>query len=338
MNKTFIVAEMSANHNQHLDIALDTIRAAKKAGADAIKIQTYTADTLTLNCDAPDFRLGKGLWEGETFYTLYKKAYTPWEWHEKIFHVAREEGITCFSTPFDKTAVDFLESLNNPIYKIASFEITDIPLIKYIASKQKPIILSTGIAMEEDILLALETIHNEGNWDVTLLKCTSAYPAPIEDANLMTIPDMKDRFQTKVGLSDHTIGSTAPMAAVALGAEMVEKHFIIDRSIGGPDSAFSMTQEEFTQMVQNVRNVEKALGKVNYPTDSSKIKGREFSRSLYVAEDMKAGDVITENNVRSVRPGYGLHPRYLPEILGKKINMDLKKGTRMSLDYVFFNK
>ena len=329
---------MSANHNQHLDIALDTIRAAKKAGADAIKIQTYTADTLTLNCDAPDFRLGKGLWEGETFYTLYKKAYTPWEWHEEIFRVAREEGITCFSTPFDKTAVDFLESLNNPIYKIASFEITDIPLIKYIASKQKPIILSTGIAMEEDIQLALETIHNEGNRDVTLLKCTSAYPAPIEDANLLTIPDMKDRFQTKVGLSDHTIGSTVPMAAVALGAEVVEKHFIIDRSIGGPDSAFSMTQEEFTQMVQNVRNVEKALGKVNYPADSSKIKGREFSRSLYVAEDMKAGDVITENNVRSVRPGYGLHPRYLPEILGKKINMDLKKGTRMSLDYVFFNK
>jgi len=334
MNKTFIVAEMSANHNQHLDIALDTIRAAKKAGADAIKIQTYTADTLTLNCDAPDFRLGKGLWEGETFYTLYKKAYTPWEWHEKIFHVAREEGITCFSTPFDKTAVDFLESLNNPIYKIASFEITDIPLIKYIASKQKPIILSTGIAMEEDILLALETIHNEGNWDVTLLKCTSAYPAPIEDANLMTIPDMKDRFQTKVGLSDHTIGSTAPMAAVALGAEMVEKHFIIDRSIGGPDSAFSMTQEEFTQMVQNVRNVEKALGKVNYPTDSSKIKGREFSRSLYVAEDMKAGDIITEDNVRSVRPGYGLHPKYLPDLIGKKVNRDLKKGERFQLNFV----
>ena len=334
MNKTFIVAEMSANHNQHLDIALDTIRAAKKAGADAIKIQTYTADTLTLNCDAPDFRLGKGLWEGETFYTLYKKAYTPWEWHEKIFHVAREEGITCFSTPFDKTAVDFLESLNNPIYKIASFEITDIPLIKYIASKQKPIILSTGIAMEEDIQLALKTIYNEGNWDVTLLKCTSAYPAPIEDANLLTIPDMKERFHTKVGLSDHTMGSTVPMAAVALGAEVVEKHFIIDRSIGGPDSAFSMTQEEFTQMVQNVRNVEKALGKVNYPADSSKIKGREFSRSLYVAKDMKVGDVITEDNVRSVRPGYGLHPKYLPEILGKKINRDLEKGTRMSLDYV----
>ena len=325
---------MSANHNQHLDIALNTIRAAKKAGADAIKIQTYTADTLTLNCDAPDFRLGKGLWEGETFYTLYQKAYTPWEWHEEIFHLAREEGITCFSTPFDKTAVDFLESLNNPIYKIASFEITDIPLIKYIASKQKPIILSTGIAMEEDIQLALETIHNEGNRDVTLLKCTSAYPAPIEDANLLTIPDMKDRFQTKVGISDHTMGSTVPMAAVALGAEVVEKHFIIDRSIGGPDSAFSMTQEEFTQMVKNVRNVEKALGNVYYPTDSSKIKGREFSRSLYIAEDMKAGDIITEDNVRSVRPGFGLHPKYLPELIGKRVNRSLKKGERFCLDFI----
>ena len=218
MGKTFIIAEMSANHNQHLDIALDTIRAAKKAGADAVKIQTYTADTLTLDCRKPDFILGKGLWEGETFYSLYQKAYTPWEWHEEIFRVAREEGITCFSTPFDKTAVDFLESLNNPIYKIASFEITDIPLIKFIASKQKPIILSTGIAMEEDIRLALDTIYGEGNKDVTLLKCTSAYPAPIEDANLLTIPDMKQRFGVKVGLSDHTEGSAVPMAAVALGA------------------------------------------------------------------------------------------------------------------------
>lgn len=325
---------MSANHNQNLDIALDTIRAAKKAGADAIKIQTYTADTLTLDSDAPDFQLGKGLWEGETFYTLYKKAYTPWEWHEEIFRVAREEGITCFSTPFDKTAVDFLESLDNPIYKIASFEITDIPLIKFIASKRKPIILSTGIAMEEDILLALETIHNEDNWDVTLLKCTSAYPAPIEDANLLTIPDMKKRFNVKVGLSDHTIGSIVPMAAVALGAEVIEKHFIIDRSIGGPDSAFSMTQEEFTQMVQNVRNVEKALGNVYYPTDSTKIKGREFSRSLYVAEDMKAGDIITEQNVRSVRPGYGLHPKYLPNLIGKRVNRDLEKGTRFSFNFI----
>lgn len=334
MGKTFIIAEMSANHNHHKDIAIDTIRAAKKAGADAIKIQTYTADTLTLNCTKPDFMLGKGLWEGENYYSLYQKAYTPWEWHEEIYHVAKEEGLVCFSTPFDKTAVDFLEELHNPIYKIASFEITDIPLIKYIASKQKPIILSTGIAMEEDIKLALETIHGEGNWDVTLLKCTSAYPAPIADANLLTIPDMKDRFRTKVGVSDHTEGSTVPMASVALGAEVVEKHFIIDRSIGGPDSAFSMNAEEFEIMVKDVRNVEKALGAVYYPTDPTKIKGREFSRSLYVAEDMTVGDVITEKNVRSVRPGFGAHPKFLPEILGKVVNRNLVKGERFSLDMI----
>lgn len=334
MGKTFVVAEMSANHNHHKDIAIDTIRAAKKAGADAIKIQTYTADTLTLNCTKPDFMLGKGLWEGENYYSLYQKAYTPWEWHEEIYHVAKEEGLVCFSTPFDKTAVDFLEDLGNPIYKIASFEITDIPLIRYIASKQKSIILSTGIAMEEDIRLALDTIYAEGNKDVTLLKCTSAYPAPIEDANLLTIPDMKTRFGCKVGLSDHSEGSTVPMAAVALGAEVIEKHFIIDRNIGGPDAAFSMNSEEFAKMVRDVRNIEKALGSVYYPTDPTNIKGREFSRSLYVAEDMNAGDIITEQNVRSVRPSYGLHPKYLPELLGKKVNRNIEKGTRFAWDLV----
>jgi pseudaminic acid synthase len=334
MSKTFIIAELSANHNGSKQTAIDSIREAKKAGADAIKIQTYTADTLTLNCDAPDFRLGKGLWEGETFYTLYQKAYTPWEWHEEIFRVAREEGLVCFSTPFDKTAVDLLESLDNPIYKIASFEITDIPLIKYIASKHKPIILSTGIAMEEDIKLALNTIRAEGCNDITLLKCTSAYPAPIEDANLLTIPDMKQRFGVKVGLSDHTEGSTVPMAAVALGAEVVEKHFIINRSIGGPDSAFSMEADEFRQMVENIRQVEKALGGVKYPTDPSKIKGREYCRSLYVAEDVKAGDVVTEQNVRSVRPGYGLHPKCLGEVLGRKFLKNFEKGKRFELEMV----
>jgi pseudaminic acid synthase len=334
MGKTFIVAELSANHGHKLKLALESVFAAKKAGADAIKIQTYTADTLTLKCDKKDFRLGKGLWEGETYYSLYQKAYTPWDWHEEIFHVAKEEGLICFSTPFDKTAVDFLESLDNPIYKIASFEITDIPLIKYIASKHKPIILSTGIAMEEDIRLALDTIYAEGNKDVTLLKCTSAYPAPIEDANLMTIPDMKQHFGVKVGLSDHTEGYVVPMAAVALGAEVVEKHFIIDRSIGGPDSAFSMEAAEFKLMVENVRKVESALGFVTYPTDKDKIKGREFSRSLYVAQPMKAGDVITEENVRSVRPCFGLHPKYLSELMGRKVNRDLEMGDRMSWDVV----
>ena len=301
---------------------------------DAIKIQTYTADTLTLNCDKPDFRLGDGLWAGETFYSLYKKAYTPWEWHEEIFKVAHEEGLVCFSTPFDKTAVDLLESLNSPIYKIASFEITDIPLIQYIASKHKPIILSTGIAMKEDIELALNTIRKEGNNDITLLKCTSAYPAPIEDANLLTIPDMKKRFSVKVGLSDHTEGSIVPIAAVALGAEVVEKHFIIDRSIGGPDSAFSMEAKEFRQMVDDIREVEKSLGNVNYPTDPSTIKGRDAARSLYVAQPMKKGDIITEENVRSVRPGYGLHPKYLPELIGRKVKSDLEIGDRMSWEVV----
>lgn len=332
MGNTFIIAEMSANHNHHKDVAIETIRAAKKAGADAIKIQTYTADTITLNCDKPDFVVGPGLWEGETFYNLYKKAYTPWEWHEEIFRVAKEEGLICFSTPFDKTAVDLLEDLNNPIYKIASFEITDIPLIKYIASKHKPIILSTGIAMIEDVELALKTIRSEGCDDITLLKCTSAYPASIDDANLLTIPDMKQRFGCKVGLSDHTEGATVPMVAVALGAEIVEKHFIIDRSIGGPDSAFSMEAPEFKEMVDCIREVEKAKGIVHYPTDPSMIKGREGCRSLYVAEDVKKGEVITEKNVRSVRPGYGLHPKYLPEVLGKTAARDIEKGERFSLE------
>lgn len=334
MNKTFIIAELSANHNGSKQTALDSIRAAKQAGADAIKIQTYTADTLTLNCDAPDFRLGKGLWQGETFYSLYQKAYTPWEWHEEIFRIAREEGLVCFSTPFDKTAVDLLEDLGNPIYKIASFEITDIPLISYIAQKRKPVILSTGIAMIEDIELALETLRAEGCEDITLLKCTSAYPAPIEDANLRTIPDMKERFGVKVGLSDHTEGSIVPMAAVALGAEVVEKHFIIDRKIGGPDSAFSMEADEFRQMVEQIRLVEKSLGSVNYPRDVAKIKGRDSCRSLYVAQDVKKDDVVTEQNVRSVRPGFGLHPKYLSQVVGKRFERDCEKGERFALEMV----
>ena len=334
MSKAFIVAELSANHGHKLEVALESVRAAKEAGADAIKIQTYTADTITLNCDADDFKVKGTLWDGRTLYDLYQEAYTPWEWHQAIYDEAKKCGITCFSTPFDKTAVDFLEELDNPIYKIASFEITDIPLIRYIASKQKSIILSTGIAMEEDIRLALDTIYAEGNKDVTLLKCTSAYPAPIEDANLLTIPDMKTRFGCKVGLSDHSEGSTVPMAAVALGAEVVEKHFIIDRSIGGPDASFSMNVDEFAKMVQDVRNIEKALGSVYYPTDPSEIKGREFCRSLYIAEDVKAGDLITEMNVRSVRPSYGLHPKYLTELIGKSFSQSCKIGERLSFDMI----
>lgn len=334
MNKTFIVAELSANHGHKLEVALESIRAAKEAGADAVKIQTYTADTITLNCDKDDFKVKGTLWDGRTLYDLYQEAYTPWEWHQAIFDEAKKCGLICFSTPFDKTAVDYLEDLGNPITKIASFEITDIPLIEYAARKGKPMVISTGIAMPEDIELAVKTCKNAGNDDITLLKCTSSYPAPIEDANLMTMVDMKQRYGVKVGLSDHTMGFDVAVAAVALGATLVEKHFILDRNIGGPDAAFSMEIGEFAAMVKSIRNVEKALGEVVYPTDPNQIKGREFSRSLYVAEDVKTGDVVTEKNVRSVRPGFGLHPKYLQELLGKNVNRNLSKGTRMSLDFV----
>lgn len=328
MSKTFIVAELSANHGHKLEVALESVRAAKEAGADAVKIQTYTADTITLNCNKDDFKVKGTLWDGRTLYDLYQEAYTPWEWHQAIFDEAKKCGLICFSTPFDKTAVDFLEDLGNPITKIASFEITDIPLIEYAARKCKPMVISTGIAMPEDIELAVKTCKEAGNDDITLLKCTSSYPAPIEDANLMTMVDMKQRYGVKVGLSDHTMEYDVAVAAVALGATLVEKHFILDRSIGGPDAAFSMEISEFAAMVKSIRNVEKALGEVVYPTDPSKIKGREFSRSLYVAENVKVGDVVTEKNVRSVRPGYGLHPKFLSEILGKKFIKDCQMGER----------
>lgn len=334
-NSTYIVAELSANHGHKLENALASVHAAKAAGADAIKIQTYTADTITLDCDAEDFQVKSGtMWDGVTLYNLYKEAYTPWEWHKAIFDEAKRVGIDCFSTPFDKSAVDFLEELGNPIYKIASFEITDIPLIEYAASKHKPMVISTGIATPDDIQLALDACKRVGNEDVTLLHCVSAYPAPMELVNLRTMMNMAERYGVRVGLSDHTMGADVAIAAVALGAIMVEKHFILDRNIGGPDAAFSMQQDEFAAMVQSIRNVEKALGAVAYKMDPSTIKGREFSRSLYVADDMKAGDIITEQNVRSVRPGYGLAPKYLPEIIGKRVNHDLAKGDRMRLEYV----
>lgn len=334
MTKAFVVAELSANHGHKLEVALESVRAAKEAGADAVKIQTYTADTITLNCDADDFKVKGTLWDGRTLYDLYKEAYTPWEWHQAIFDVAKKCGLICFSTPFDKTAVDFLEDLGNPIMKIASFEITDTPLIEYAAKKGKPMVISTGIAMPEDIELAVKTCMDAGNNDITLLKCTSSYPAPIDDANLMTMVDMKQRYGVKVGLSDHTMGYDVAVAAVALGATLVEKHFILDRSIGGPDAAFSMEIGEFAAMVKSIRNVEKAIGEVVYPTDPSKIKGREFSRSLYVAKDIKAGETFTEKNVRSVRPGFGEHPKHLSEVIGRKAARNLEKGERFNLDMV----
>ena len=337
--KVFIIAELSANHNHDLNIALETIKTMKEAGADAVKIQTYTPDTITINCSNEYFQIRQGtLWDGQTLYDLYKKAYTPWEWHRDLQKLARDLGLVFFSTPFDVTAVDFLETLNVPIYKIASFEITDIPLIEYVALKGKPVIISTGIAALDDIEEALAACRRMNNHEIILLKCTSAYPAPIEEANLLTIPDMAKRFNTAVGLSDHTMGGTAAIAAVALGAKIIEKHFILDRKLGGPDAGFSMEPSEFKTMVDAIRDVEKALGKVSYElTDKIKIN-REFSRSLFVVKDMCAGDVFTGENIRSIRPGFGLHPRYLGEVLGKKARRELKKGTPLSFDMIDIEK
>ena len=334
-DKCMIVAEMSANHNGKKETAIETVRAAKRAGADAVKLQTYRADTITLRCDKPDFIINEGsIWDGQYFYDLYEQAYTPWEWHEELFHVAKEEGLICFSSPFDKTAVDMLEALDCPVYKIASFEITDIPLIEYAASKHKPMVLATGIATEEDIQLAVEACRRMGNNDITVLKCTSSYPAPVEEANLCMIRDLAERFQVKSGLSDHTLGSVSPIVAVTQGASMIEKHFILNRSIGGPDCSFSMEEKDFAQMVKDVRMAELSLGKTTYELTEKMRGSRSASRSLYVAEDMKAGEVITERNVRSVRPGFGLHPKYLKDILGKNVNRDFEKGTRCALEYV----
>ena len=334
-NKLFIIAELSANHNGDLEIAIETVRAVKRAGADAIKLQTYTADTITLDCDNEDFIIKGGtLWDGKTLHSLYNEAFTPWEWHEELFRVAKEEGLVCFSSPFDFTAVDFLEQFDVPAYKIASFEITDIPLIEYTARKGKPMIMSTGIATYEDIQLAVDTCRAVHNNDITILKCTSAYPAPIEEANLIMMQQFAKDFDVKVGLSDHTLGITLPVAATMLGASVIEKHFILDKSIGGPDAAFSLDEAEFTQMVKAVRGAQKAIGKVSYELTEKQKSGKQFSRSLYVSKDVTKGDVITKENVRSVRPGYGLHPKHLEDILGKTFNSDIEKGTAFSLDMI----
>jgi len=330
----FIIAELSANHNGNIEIALESIKAAKRAGADCIKLQTYTADTITIDSNKDDFLIKGTIWNGKNLYELYKQAYTPWEWHSKLFEEANKQGLVCFSSPFDKTAVDFLETLNVPAYKIASFEITDIPLIEYVASKNKPIIISTGIANIEDIELAINACKRMGNSNIALLKCTSSYPAPIEEANMCMVKDLAERFNVISGLSDHTMGSIVPIVATALGAKIIEKHFIIDRSIGGPDASFSMNEQEFSEMVKEIRNVETAIGKIDYKlTDKQKIN-RNFSRSLYIVENIKKGEIITENNVRSIRPGFGMHPKYFNEILGKKVKFDLERGTALSSNQI----
>lgn len=333
-SSVFIIAELSANHNGSLETALESIKAAKRAGADCIKLQTYTADTITIDSNKDDFRIKGTIWEGKNLYDLYKEAFTPWEWHKKLFEAAEREGLICFSSPFDKTSVDFLESLNTPAYKIASFEITDIPLIEYVASKGKPIIISTGIAGLEDIELALDACQRMGNTEIALLKCTSSYPAPIDEANMIMVKDIEQRFGVIAGLSDHTLGATVPIVATCFGAKIIEKHFILDHSIGGADASFSMDEKEFTEMVQAVREAEKAIGKVDYDLTQKQIKGKDFSRSLYVVEDVKAGEKITEQNVKSIRPGFGLHPKYWNQVRGKTFNKDVDKGARLELKFI----
>lgn len=336
----FIVAEMSANHLMDYDRAVEIVKAAKYAGADAIKLQTYTADTITLNCDNPYFQIKKGtLWDGTTLHGLYQRAFTPWEWQPKLKMLAESLGLIFFSAAFDFSAVDFLEGLDIPVHKIASPEITDIPLIRKVAKTGKPILISTGIARLEDVELAVKTCRNMGNENVILLKCSSAYPSPYEEIHLRTIPAMGETFHCLAGLSDHTKGSAVAVASIALGGKVVEKHLTLNRADGGPDAEFSMEPEEFKDMVENIRIVEKALGTVNYELSQKEENSRElFSRSLFIAQDMKAGDVFTAENLRSVRPSYGLHTRYYDELLGKRIRKDAGMGTPMSWELLDFDE
>jgi pseudaminic acid synthase len=324
-NKTFIIAELSGNHNNNFDLAVKTIESIAETGADAVKIQTYKPESLTINLDKGYFAPKKeGLWKGYTPWNLYKEASMPYEWHSKLKKISEKKGLIFFSSPFDKEGVDFLETLNVPIYKIASFEIVDINLIEYCAKKMKPIIISTGVADIKDIDLAIKTCRNVGNKDITLLKCTSNYPAEIKDADLLTIPDMKKKFGVKVGVSDHTMGYLVPLVAVSLGASVVEKHYILDRKLGGVDSAFSMEPQEFKDMIKNIRNVELCLGKVNYDVSKTKKLKR---KSLFFIKDIKKGEKLTSKNIRSIRPGHGLHPKNYKKILNKLASSDVKKGT-----------
>ena len=331
----YIIAELSANHGNSLEVALRTVEAAKRTGADAIKLQTFTADSMTLDIDSTDFMANPaGAWAGIRLYDLYKEAALPLDWHQPIFAHAKHLGLDCFSSPFDKEAVDFLEPFNPPAYKIASFEITDIPLIKYAALKGKPMIISTGVADIADIELAISACREVGNNDITILKCTSSYPTEPKDANLLTIPDIKTRFNVETGLSDHTLGIEAPVLSVAFGATVIEKHFILDKSVGGPDAHFSLDEKEFTELVTAVRIAEKMMGKVDYSMTPSKQQSRERARSLYITQDVKKGDLITEKNIKSIRPGYGMHPVKWDEVLGKSFNANLSKGTPLSEDLI----
>lgn len=323
----YIVAEMSANHNQSFEQAIRIIEAAKEAGADAIKIQTYTPDTITIDCDNEYFRIKGTIWDGRTLYDLYGEAYTPWDWQPRLLEVANSVGIDLFSSPFDATAVDFLEDMHVPAYKVASFENVDIPLLRRIAATGKPVIMSTGMASLAEIDEAVQTLRVAGAEQVALLKCTSAYPSPAEAMNLRTIPHLAEAFDVPVGLSDHTLAAAVPVAAVALGACIVEKHFALSRATAGPDSAFSLEPHEFKAMVDAVRTVEKAIGKVHYGVNEREAASRAFRRSLFVVQDMRAGDAFSEENVRSIRPAYGLHTRHLSEVLGHTAKQDIKRGT-----------
>lgn len=331
----FIIAELSGNHNQDYNRAVELIKVAKEAGADAVKLQTYTPDTITIDCDNEYFQIKQDtIWDGTTLYKLYQEAYTPWEWQPKLKRVAEDLGLICFSSPFDFTSIDFLESIDVPAYKVASFEINDIPFIKKIASKGKPIIISTGIAYMADIEEALKACKDMNNEQVILLKCTSAYPTPFEDMNLKTIPNMEQTFDCLVGLSDHSLGNETALGAVALGAKVIEKHITLSRKDGGTDAAFSMEPAEFKQMVDSIRNLEKALGKVSYDLSYKSLREREHSRSLFVVKDIKAGEVFNCENIRSIRPGFGMHTRYYDIVLGKKARVDIKKGTPLRWDLI----
>ncbi|MDG3065880.1 pseudaminic acid synthase [Thauera mechernichensis] len=330
----YVIAELSANHNGRLDTAMKIIEEARKAGADAVKLQTYTADTITLNSDAEEFLIHGGLWDGKTLYELYQEAHLPWEWHKPLFEHARKLGITIFSSPFDNTAVDLLEDLNAPAYKIASFEAVDLPLIKYVASTGKPMIISTGMADAEEIQEAIDAAREGGCKELAILHCVSGYPAPAEDYNLRTIPDMIERFGLVTGLSDHTLDNTTAIASVAMGASIIEKHFTLDRSGGGPDDSFSLEPAELAALCRDSKTAWAALGKVDYGRKSSEQGNVKFRRSLYFVKDLKAGDVITADALRSVRPGFGVAPKYLESIIGKRIQIDVNANHAVCMEQI----